>query len=52
MATDNHLTGWAINGFQAVVVLWGWMVLVLLHAAWRALQGPDTDPIRPSGPDA
>jgi hypothetical protein len=52
MDGETSLSGWVINGFHAVVVLWAWMVLVLLHAAWRSLQGPETDPIRPSGPGA
>jgi len=50
MATEVPAPAWIITGFQTVVVLWGWGGLVLLHAAWRSLQGPEVDPIRSSGP--
>jgi hypothetical protein len=50
MGTGTPDPGWMITGFQTVVVLWGWVLLVLLHAMWRALAGPQTDPIRPTGP--
>jgi hypothetical protein len=52
MSADTALTGWMINGFQTVVALWVWVFAVLLYAVWRSLHGPETDPIRPSGPGA
>jgi len=39
-----------IDGFQTVVGLWAWVLLVLLHGVWRSLAGPETDPVRPTGP--
>ena len=40
-----------LSGFQVVMALWAWAVIVLLHAAWRSLLGvPEQDPIRESGP--
>jgi len=50
MGADASSAGWVIDGFQAVAALWVWAVVMLLHAAWRAVAGPETDPIRPSGP--
>jgi hypothetical protein len=50
MSADISHTGWVVTGFQSVVALWVWGVLVLLHALWRALHGPETDAIRPAGP--
>jgi hypothetical protein len=41
--------GWAVTGFQAVMVLWAWSTVVLLHVFWRCLARGD-DPIRPAGP--
>jgi hypothetical protein len=40
----------AIDGFTAMVFLWFWTGVVLLHGAWRSLHRPDPDPIRPAGP--
>lgn len=39
-----------ITGFQTVLALSAWVVLVLLHALWRGLHGPEADAIRPTGP--
>ena len=39
-----------LSGFQVVVALWAWAVVVLSHALWRSLLGPEQDPIRESGP--
>ena len=39
-----------ISGFQAVLALWAWALIVALHAAWRSMLGPEQDPIRESGP--
>jgi len=50
MSADTLVTGWTIDGFQAVVALWIWASMVLLHAIWRSLHGPETDPIRLPGP--
>jgi hypothetical protein len=50
MSAETSLTGWVITGFQTVAALWVWVVIMLLHAVWRSLHGPETDPIRPSGP--
>jgi hypothetical protein len=50
MGAEAPSVGWIVDGFEAVVALWFWAVVVLLYAAWRAVQGPETDPIRPSGP--
>jgi len=45
------MAGWMINGFQSMVVLWCWTVLVLVHGlAYRSLRRPEPDPLRPSGP--
>jgi len=50
MELGTPIPGWTINGFQIVVVLWSWVSLVLLHAVWRSLAGPETDQVRPTGP--
>jgi len=42
--------GWIISGFQAVVILWAWVAVVLLHGLWRSVTKPDPDAIRESGP--
>ena len=42
--------GWTITGFQAVIALWAWASIVLLHVVWRSFQGPETDPVRTTGP--
>jgi hypothetical protein len=39
-----------INGFQAMVGLWVWGLVVALHAAYRAITRNETDAIRESGP--
>lgn len=50
MSTEGPVSAAIVSGFQVVLSLWAWTLLVSLHAAWRALLGPETDPIRPSGP--
>ena len=52
MGAETSLSGWALTGFQVVMATWGWALVVLLHAVWRAFQGPETDPIREAGPGA
>ena len=42
--------GWMISGFSAIVVLWVWVAVVLLHGLVRSTARPDPDPIRASGP--
>jgi hypothetical protein len=42
--------GWIVSGFQAVVVLWAWVAVVLIHGLWRSAAKPDPDAIRSSGP--
>ena len=39
-----------INGFQAMLGLWVWGIVVGLYAAYRAITRNETDPIRESGP--
>jgi len=41
-----------ISGFSAIVTLWVWLILVLLHALFRSTVRPEPDAIRPSGPVA
>ena len=43
-------TGWIVSGFQAVVILWAWVAVVLLHGLWHSVAKPDPDAIRDSGP--
>ncbi len=51
MNTETPLSVGMISGFQAVMALWVWAVIVLLHAAWRSLLvGAEQHPIRESGP--
>jgi len=51
METETAATmGSMISGFQAEVVLWCWVVLVLLYGLSRSVTHPDPDAIRPSGP--
>jgi len=50
MTTDIPATGWVLTGFQTVLLLSAWAGAVLLYALWRSLVGPETDPIRESGP--
>jgi len=50
MDMGTPIPGWMIDGFQTVVFLWGWVLLVLLHAVWRSLAGPETDAVRETGP--
>jgi hypothetical protein len=52
MGTEPQVAGWVLTGFQVWVALWAWAGLVALHALWRVLHGPETDPVRPSGPAA
>ena len=40
----------AISGFQAMVGLWIWCGVVVLHALWRSFGHAEPDPIRPAGP--
>ena len=40
----------AISGFQAMVGLWIWCGIVVLHGLWRSFGSPDPDPIRLAGP--
>jgi hypothetical protein len=42
--------GWIVSGFEAVVILWAWVAIVLLHGLWRSVAKPDPDTIRSSGP--
>jgi hypothetical protein len=49
-STVDTLSGWMLSGFQAQVLLWCWVVLVLLHGLFRSYTHPDPDPIRRSGP--
>lgn len=47
----HQVTGGMINGFQAMIFLWTWLGVVLIHGLfWRSLQRPEPDPIRPAGP--
>ncbi len=51
MNTETPLSVGMISGFQVVMALWAWALIVLLHAAWRSLTGgAEQDPIRESGP--
>ena len=50
MLVLNAGSGWLVNGFEAVVVLWAWMAVALLHGLWRSMWKPAADPIRPAGP--
>ena len=47
---ENLATHGMISGFTAIIGLWGWLLVVTLHALFRAVAKPDPDPIRPSGP--
>ena len=40
--------GWIVSGFQAIVILWAWVAVVLLHGLWRSVAKPDPDAIRSS----
>jgi hypothetical protein len=42
--------GWVIDGFDALIVLAVWSVLVLLYGLYRSVSRPDPDEIRSSGP--
>jgi len=46
----EHTEGSIVSGFHAVVGLWVWTMVVLLHAAWRSFFAPSPDPIRETGP--
>ena len=50
MSVANAASGWLVNGFESVVVLWAWMAMALLHGLWRSMWKPAADPIRPAGP--
>ena len=50
MDTELPLSVGIISGFQVVLALWAWALIVTLHAAWRSLLGPEQDPIREPGP--
>ena len=50
MEAETALSVGMISGFQVVLVLWAWALIVALHAAWRSMLGPEQDPIRESGP--
>ena len=43
-------TGWMITGFDAMVTLGAWLVIVLAYGLWRSLGDGQQDEIRPSGP--
>jgi hypothetical protein len=43
-------TGWIVSGYQAWVILWIWVGVMLLHGLWRSTSRPEPDPVRPSGP--
>ena len=43
-------TGWMIEGLHAMLALWAWLLIVVLHGLWRSVAQPDPDAIRPSGP--
>ena len=42
--------GWVIDGFDALIVLAFWCVLVLLYGLYRSVSKPDPNEIRPAGP--
>ncbi len=44
------VTGWIVTGFQAQVLLWIWIVLVLLYGLYRSTARPEADSIRSAGP--
>ena len=49
----GHAAGpgaWIISGWDALVVVLVWCVLVALYGVFRSVSKPDPDPIRPSGP--
>jgi hypothetical protein len=50
MSAATEHTGWVINGFQAMVALWAWVLIVLLYCVFRLWNRPAADPIRASGP--
>jgi len=50
MSAGTEHAGWFITGFQAMVALWAWLLIVLLHCVFRLWSHPGADPIRPSGP--
>ena len=50
MSAGTDHAGWFISGFQAIVALWAWVLIVLLHCVFRLWSRPGADPIRPSGP--
>jgi len=50
MSTEREVAGWVIQGFDAWVGLWAWLILVLAYALGRSVVRPASDPIRLSGP--
>ncbi len=42
--------GWMVSGFDAMVALGVWGVIVLAYGLWRSLGGGEQDEIRPAGP--
>jgi hypothetical protein len=50
MSAGTEHGGWVITGFQAMVGLWAWLLIMLLHCVFRLASRPGADPIRPSGP--
>jgi hypothetical protein len=50
MSHEPSTLGWIISGFQFIVFLWIWVVVVLLGGLIRSLYRPEPDPIRPPGP--
>jgi hypothetical protein len=42
--------GWVLDGFQAMIALWSFVLAVLLHALFRLWHRPGPDPVRQSGP--
>jgi len=50
MTAEPVFSGWFVTGFQATVMLWAWLLVVLLHCIFRLWSRPEADPIRDSGP--
>lgn len=46
----GQASGWILDGFQAITLLWAWTVVVLGYGLVRSLTRPEPDAIRPSGP--
>jgi hypothetical protein len=44
-------TGWIPTASQALVTMWAWLAVVLVHGLfWRSLRRPAPDRVRTSGP--